>query len=126
MDWVEVPPSEWQAFLGRFSSEHKGWRAAVETHEPGSIPERLFEGMPLQMICAEAAGSEVNDIAILAGGEKSDASGGLLHRVRRPQQMRFAQSNFWNDVAVHIQPAGGPSTVLHVWTNPDRDQMSPR
>ena len=117
MDWVEVPPAEWQAFLGKFSDEHRGWRAAIDQHQPGHIPERLVEGLPLQLILAEQAGFGVNDIAIVAGEDDSDAAGHLLHRICQARHVRVAQSHFRNDIAVSIEPAGGPSTVLHVWKN---------
>jgi hypothetical protein len=120
MDWIEVPPAEWESFLGRFTDEHRGWRAAIEQHHPGRIPERLIEGMPLRMILAHPSGTDVNDIAILAGSDESGTTD-HVHRVLKPQHVRFARSYYWKDAAVHIVPAGGPATMLHVWTNADRD-----
>ncbi len=115
----EVAREQWATFLDSFSQDHQGWFAAIETHQPGQIPERKADGVPLRQIAFRSDAQQGSAISILAGGDASGGDGALAesvnHSIGLPRLLRFACSSYWPDAALEIQPADGPTTLLHVW-----------
>lgn len=106
----EIPQEQWSDFVDQFSRDHTGWPVTVEVLSGESGPQRLAQEQPLQGISFDTAGTRPSALQIGVGDRPSV---NIQHTVELPLHIRLASDEAQERGTLQIEPARGPSTLLH-------------
>ena len=111
----EIPKEKWQAYFVTLGEQYAGWATTVEALHSELGDQRLMDGLPLQGLTYESAGSQAGDILIEAG----DASTAFqTHPVHRPTAVRIALTQPGAEADVEIASADGYTTLVRLRPRP--------
>ncbi len=108
---LEVPKEKWRAYFEVLSDEHQGWAVSIEALDRELGDQPLANGLPLQEISYETAGSQAGDILIEAGDAGTPFR---THLVHRPRVVRIATAQGGADVDVEIESDDGVTTLVRL------------
>ena len=109
MQTRQIPKSEWQAFLDRFSRQHQGWLAKLEIFNPNLGAQIEETGLALAGLTDEWNEAEGNTIMIMAGNERDDH---VTHSISNPTEVSLEQTDEGADAALSIKSADGTTALL--------------
>lgn len=111
----EIPQHEWQTYFETLAEQYAGWATTVEALHGELGDQRVMDGLPLQGISYEPAGSRAGDIVIEAG----DAGTAFeAHPVNRPTTVRVALTQPGAETDVEIASADGYTTLVRLRARP--------
>jgi hypothetical protein len=105
-----IPEDQWLEYIDRFSRDHVGCAVTIEVLDMEMGPQHLAVDLPLEGISFDTKGTRPSSIEISAG-DRPDRH--ISHLIDMPLHIREAEEPNGN-VAVQIEPARGPVTLLHV------------
>ena len=107
----EIPREKWRAYFDTLADECRGWGATIEELDRDLGDQPLADGVPLQGISVETAGSEAGSILIEAG----DAGAPFIaHHIRRPRTVRIATTQPGADVDIEIESEEGGTVLVRL------------
>jgi Family of unknown function (DUF5335) len=109
MQTRQIPAEEWSQFVTNFSKDHLGQDVTIEVLDPEQGPQHVADNLPLMGLSFDTQGTRPSSIEIAIGDL---ASGLLRHVVDLPMIISIATEGNDHDVALQIQPAQGPVTLL--------------
>ncbi len=111
MHTQEIPPDQWRPFLDRFSQEHEGWLTSIEVLDDAHGPLSEAQWQPLQGVSLDTKGTQPSSVAISVGNPTGMY---IRHLIELPLHIRLVDDPPGSDVALQIEPATGPKTLLHL------------
>ena len=111
----EIPKEKWQAYLVTLAEQYAGWTTTVEALHPELGDQHVIDGLPLQGISYDPAGSQAGDILIEAGDLGTPFE---THLVHRPTAVRIAVTQPGDQVDVEIASAEGYTTLVRLRPRP--------
>jgi hypothetical protein len=115
MQTREIPINEWRPFLDQFSQSHLGEKVTVRIIGLEVGDQTEMRDLPLVGITADTKDS---------GGERIDVSAGdtissqMTHAVIHPSHVRLAEDEQGHAVAMQIESADGPVTLVRFVEQP--------
>lgn len=107
----DVPKEQWQAHFVTLARQYAGWATTVEVLHRELGDQRLMDGLPLQGISYDPAGSQAGDILIEAGDVGTPFE---THLVHQPTVVRTAVTQPGEEVDVEIDSAEGYATLVRL------------
>ena len=107
---TEIAENEWLAFFNRFSEEHAGKLATLQTVDRYTVSGVIADHLPFVGISADLKDGEKN-ITITLGGQP-DAS--LTHVISAPTAVAFDATVDAENPTLEIATQAGPTTRLLV------------
>lgn len=104
----EIPERSWLAYLTSLAGLYRGWRVTIEVLSEDLGDQRVANGLPLQGLSFEIAGSEAGDILIEAG----DLPDFLIHHVDHPRIMRVASTRPGFETDIEFESDDGTITLV--------------
>lgn len=105
----EIPRSEWVTFFDSFSRQHQGWLSTVEVLGTDVGAQIEARDLPLAGISADVRGGDQDVVSILLG---AGADGHVAHMIHAPSHVRLKETEGGAHEALHIESAGGATTLL--------------
>lgn len=103
-----VPAEQWRGFTDDFSRLHEGQRVTIDIVDPQGSSQHVAQNLPLMGMSIDTAGTRPSSIEIAVGG---NADGLITHVVDLPMAITLETIQD-RDIALLIEPARGPRTVL--------------
>jgi hypothetical protein len=103
-----IPENEWFDFINCFSQRHLGQTASIDVLGREAQPRSIVQNLPLQGISFDTLGTRPSSLQISVGGTEQHIS----HVVQLPLFLRVAVDQQEREIALEIEPAEGPRTVL--------------
>jgi uncharacterized protein DUF5335 len=107
---TEIPHDHWPEFLGRFGSDHLGWRVTLQSRRPGRGKLILVEDSSLQE-CMDEQDGEHEQISIVLGDVT--APGHQTHVVDDPTRLLLS-GNKPSERELEIDARDGTVTVISI------------
>jgi hypothetical protein len=104
----EIPRGRWDVFTHDLSKDLAGWRVWIELLGESMGDQPLLDGLQLQGVSFETAGSARGSLLIEAG----DREGLFIHQVERPVALRVAHLIPGGLMFMQIVSADGSVTLL--------------
>jgi hypothetical protein len=113
---ITIRREKWPEHFLLLSDQYRFWTATVETLLGELGDQRVIDGLPLQGISYEPAGSQAGDVLIEAGdlGEPF-----ITHRVPRPKAVRTAITGFGKEVDIELEASDGTITLVRLRSTPE-------
>ena len=111
----EIPKDKWQVYFPALAKQYAGWATSVEALHRELGDQRVMDGLPLQGISYETAGSQAGDILIEAGDAGTPFE---THLVHRPTAVRIAVTQPGAEADVEIDSAEGYATLVRLRPRP--------
>jgi hypothetical protein len=110
METRDIPEDQWIEFFDQFSRDHAGWPATIEVLDPQSGPQNVAANLPLEGISFDQKGTRACAVQISVGDAPNRH---VNHVIDLPLHIRAAHEND-GSLDVQIEPAQGPTTLLHL------------
>jgi hypothetical protein len=112
----EIPKDRWRSYFDDVGKTYDGWGVTIEVlgRELGDQPAE--EGLPLQGITYETAGSDAGNILIEVGDL---VPAFVTHHVDRPQRVRVADAQPGAEFDIEIESDDGTITLVHLRPRPE-------
>ena len=114
---TDIPRQQWGLFCDQFSRQHRGWIVNLGSVDSGvfdSDPESaephirpMASPMPLETLLVAHRGDELQ--LLVTAGERPEH---VTHVVRRPEQLRFEQTDEGEHRGLTIATASGETILL--------------
>jgi len=78
----QIPKAQWREFFDTIGKQFQGWAVTVEVLAGPLGDQRAVDGLPLQGITHEVAGSQAGDILVETGDAGMPYDTHLIHRPR--------------------------------------------
>ena len=111
----EIPKEKWQAYFVTLAAQHAGSATTVEALHRELGDQCVMNGLTLQGISFDPAGSQAGDILIEAGNAGTAFE---THLVHRPTAVRIALTQPAAETAVEIASADGYTTLVRLRPRP--------
>jgi hypothetical protein len=111
----EIPKEKWQAYFVTLAEQHAGWATTVEVLNREMGDQHVMDGMPLQGISYDRAGSQAGDILIEAGDAGTPFE---THLVHRPTAVRVAETQPGAEADIEIASDDGYTTLVRLRPRP--------
>src|SRR5688572_24267342 len=111
----ETPKEKWQAYFVTLAEQYAGWATTVEALHRELGDQRVIDGLPLQGISYDPAGSQAGDILIEAGDAGTPFE---THLVHRPTAVRIAVTQPGAEADVEIASDEGYTTLIRLQPRP--------
>ena len=113
---AQIPRESWMNYFNDLSKTYQGWEVQVEVpgRDYGDQPE--VNGLPLQGLSYEPAGSQANDILVEAGDLPQ---GYIVHHVNNPRIVRAAPIVPGIETDIEIESDEGYTTLVHIRERPE-------
>ena len=111
----EIPKEKWQAYFVSLAEQYAGWSTAVEVLHRELGDQHVYDGLPLQGISYDPAGSQAGDILIEAGDAGTPFE---THLVHRPTAVRIAVTQPGGEADVEIASDEGYTTLVRLRPRP--------
>ncbi len=121
MPVTAIPQGQWEAFADQFSRQHRGWLVTVEATDSRSLklnarqagaPSRVLAHDEVLREVALEQGETPGQFRILVGQQP----GRLVHRIRRPLEVRFEVTDDGAHQGLWIDDADGTTTCVRFRT----------
>jgi hypothetical protein len=107
----QIPRQEWNAYFGDLASQYRDWATTVEVLDETLGDQRVIDGLPLQGVTFETAGSQAGDILIEVGDAGTPFE---THLVHRPKILRASDSMPGAEVNVELETEDGQTHLISV------------
>ena len=112
---LEITKKTWPAFFTDVSRQYGGWGVTIEVLEGEMGDQPRLDGLPLQGISFEPAGSQAGDIIVEAGELGTPFE---THLVHKPQVVRQTVT-LPSEVDIEIEADEGLVTLIHLRRRPE-------
>ncbi len=111
----EIPKQSWKTYFNELDRIYEGWAATVEVFAGELGDQHAADGLPLQGISYEPAGSQAGDILIEIGdvGEPFNT-----HLVRAPAAVRASTTKRGAELDIEIEAEDGTITLVTLRPRP--------
>lgn len=107
----DVPRTDWLRYLESVGVNHRGDRVRIEVISPDLGDQVIADGVPLQGISYETAGSEAGSILVEVGDRPGNF---MVHRISRPRSVRLALLRPDGEPDIQIESEDGPTTLIRL------------
>jgi hypothetical protein len=112
----EIPSEQWPELFGVLSRQFWGWGATIEVLDRELGDQRAADGLPLQGLSFEKAGSQAGDILIEVGDAGTPFATHLIHR---PRAVRVAVLQPGAEADIELESEEGVTTLLRLRRRPE-------
>jgi Family of unknown function (DUF5335) len=109
MPTLDIPRTEWGAFLDTFSRQHERWLITVEVLTPELGAHREVRDKPLAGISEDRKRGDTASIAISAGELPQDH---VTHVIHRPSRVAMEQTEDGAHKGLRIESEDGETTLV--------------
>jgi hypothetical protein len=113
---TEIEKTKWTAYLTALSEEYHGWGVIIEVLAGELGDQHVMDGLPLQGLSYERAGSQAGDILVEAGDLGSPFETHLIHR---PRVVRIAATQPGAEMDIEIEDEEGITTLVRLRPRPE-------
>lgn len=112
----QIPEAGWQTQFIMLSRRHQGWAVTIELLAGELGVQRAVDGLALQGISYEKAGSQAGSILVETGDAGTPY---VTHVVHRPRTVWIAGTRLGDDVHLEIGSDEGISRIVRIFRRPE-------
>jgi hypothetical protein len=117
----DVPSDKWRSMIEVLARQYEGWAATIEVLERELGDQRAADGLPLQGLSFEPAGSQAGDILIEVGDAGTPFE---VHLVHKPRAVRVAVLRPGAEADIEFESDEGVTTLLRLRRRPGLPEPS--
>jgi hypothetical protein len=118
----EISSDKWPELFNVLSRQYWGWGATIEVLDRELGDQRAADGLPLQGLSFEKAGSQAGDILIEVGDAGTPFETHLIHR---PRAVRVAVLQPGSEADIEVESDEGVTTLLRLRRLPELPPAPP-
>jgi hypothetical protein len=112
----DISSDKWPALFNVLSRQYEGWAATIEVLQGELGDQQAADGLPLQGLSFERAGSQAGDILIEVGDAGTPFETHLIHR---PRAVRVAVMRPGAEADIQFETDEGVTTLLRLRRRPE-------
>ena len=116
MQTQEIPMEQWTVFFNGMSRQHEGEPVTIEIQGPqvGTMPmARQVPFMGIAFDPKDSVGEEIEVFVSLSPDQSGPQPGPhLMHAINHPSRVQVVRVDDGSEVALQIETADGPATVV--------------
>ena len=112
----QIPQEGWQPHFMMLSRQYQGWAVTIELLAGELGVQHAVDGLPLQGISYEKAGSQAGNILIETGDAGTPYE---THVVQRPKTVWIAETRPGDEVDLEIESDEGITRLVRIFHRPE-------
>src|SRR5687767_14014711 len=112
----DISSDKWPALFNVLSRQYEGWAATIEVLQGELGDQRAADGLPLQALSLERAGSQAGDILIEVGDADTPLETHLIHK---PRASRVVVMRPGAEADIQFETDEGVTTLLRLRRRPE-------